>query len=167
MKKSYILAIVVLFIFTGCKKEVDSDLTIDYVGVWQGVRDYSYTGGGGVEQVTVTFAKATNSTLSAKVRYYAKGQDQVIAAGKPVIVYHYYAYTFDVASLKVDKASNAIQCFDGEVKGSYSDNRTTSPFENSMTVSLCFWKDGKNVVMKSSEKTQALRYTGTYNMSKL
>lgn len=62
MKKSYILAIVVLFIFTGCKKEVDP--LEKFIGIWGKTATLDESVFKGQQNISYTIKRTSTKTVS-------------------------------------------------------------------------------------------------------
>lgn len=161
--------LVIALFSQGCTKP-EPDLASDYVGVWEGVRQITYSGGSAAEKLLITFTKESNNTLSANVRFLGNGQDQVIAGGKTAIVYFDYGYTFKINPLKVVAGADALQSFSSEVTGTYTDSKGVYLPAASKKLDLSIWKkdaNGKVLVVKSAVFGETIRYTGTVELNKL
>ncbi len=169
MKKMYFLLPFISLLFLGFTK-AEPDLTLDYVGVWEGVRHITYSGGTAAERLLITFAKESNNTLSANIRFLGKGQDQVIAGGESAIVYFDYGYSFKINSLKVIAGANSLQTFSADVTGIYGDSKGNILPNSTRKLDLSVWKKDNTdnvLVVKSAVLGETLRYTGTVELTKL
>lgn len=168
MKKFILVLSIMAFVFQGCSRP-EPDLTANYVGVWEGVRQISYSGGSAAEKALITFAKVSNNTLSANIRFLGNGQDQVVAGGRPVIVYFDYGYNFKIDALKIADGGQSLQGFSAEVTGTYSDSKGVylPTFTRKFEMNISQNNTGRTLTMKSAVFGETLRYTGTVELTKL